>query len=224
MKRQIKQISVLPPLQRGTAIIVPNSYIKGGQSEKTDVVGEALSEAITVVRVSDSILVPDQTLRFTVTETGKFKVSDTSTGYVSDVQDATSAAVVITTFPGLKITVAQGLNSAVADDICDVSVYGDSTYIVPGTILGRIKDTNSEYCGRYEPIGSDLTKYDHICVCGGTVETNKQNFIAPVDLSVNNDDRLTVDYYVFAEVIESVCKEINLTDTAKAKISGIAWI
>lgn len=224
MKRQIRQISVLPPVQRGTANIVPMSTIKGGQSTKTNVVGTALDGAITVERVSDDIAVQDTTLRFIVTETGKFKVVDTNSGYDSGVQDATSAAVILTQFGGLKITVAQNLNSAVADDICDVSIYGDSTYIVPGTILGRIKDENSDYFGKYEPVGSTISKYDHFVVCGGTIETNKQNYIAPVSDTVNNDDSYTVDYYVFAEVIESVCKSINLTDAIKAKINGIAWI
>lgn len=224
MKRKIRQISILPPLQRGTAQLVPNSFIKGGQSEKTDVVGEALSKAITVSRVSDAILVPDQTLRFVVTAAGKFKVSDPSTGYESAELDATSAAVTITTFPGLSIVVASGLNSAAKDDICDVSVIGDSTYIIPGTILGRIKNTSSDNYGKYEPVGSDTSLYDRFVVCGGTADTNKQNYIAPNAMTENNDDRMTVDYYVFGEVIESACKAINLTDNIKKNIYGINWI
>ena len=224
MKRQIRQISVVPPLQRGTLTVIPMSTIKGGKSVKTNVVGTKLADAIEVKRVSDAIAVSDTTLRFTVTSANKFKVSDTNTGYESEELDASTKPSVLTAFGGLKIVVNQNLNGAVASDICDVSIYGDSTYIVPGTILGRIKDEKSSYYGKYEPVGSDLTKYNHFVVCGGMLETNKQNNVAPVSDTINGDDSYTVDYYVFAEVIESVCRDINLTDDIKAKITGIAWI
>ena len=222
MRREVRQISRLTPLQRDTAIVVPNSFIKGGATIKTDVVGSALSKAITVERLNDLIPVLDTSLRFLVTATGKFKVTNVDTGYVTGEKDASSADVVITDFSGIKITVKTGLSSAVADDICDVSVVGDSTYIVPGTILGRINDS-SDYKGKWEPVGSDLTKYDIFRVCGGTIETNKQNYVAPISNTMNNADNYTVDVYVFAQVIESVCRSINLTDDIKAKIQGIVW-
>lgn len=223
MNREIKQISRLQPLQRDTAIVVPMSTIKGGASEAINVVGTKLSTAIKVERVNDLIPVMDTSLRFTVTETGKFTVANVDTGYTTETKDASSADAVLTEFPGLKITVASGLKSAVANDICDVNVIGDSTYIVPGTILGRIKDSNSDYFGQYEPVGSDITKYDIFRVCGGVIETNKANFVAPISNTMNTDDRYTVDVYVFAQVIESVCRGINLTDDIKAKMQGIVW-
>lgn len=223
MNRSVKQISRLAPLQRDTAIVVPMSTIKGGQTEITNIVGTALSKAITVERVDDALPVLDTSLRFVVTATGKFKVTNVDTGYQTTEKDASSAAVVLTEFSGLKITVASGLNSAVANDICDVSIFGDSTYIVPGTILGRIKDMDSTYYGRWEPVGSDITKYDIFRVCGGTIETNKANYIPAASNTMNMDDNYTVDVYVFGQVIESVCKEINLTDAIKAKMQGIVW-
>lgn len=223
MNRQVRQISRLTPLQRDTAIVVPMSSIKGGKAEMTDVVGDKLSTAITVERTSDALPVFDTSLRFTVTAAGKFTVANVDTGYVTTEQDATSAAVVLTEFSGLKITVASGLKSAVANDICDVNIIGDSTYIVPGTILGRIKDTNSDYFGKWEPVGSDITKYDIFRVCGGTIETNKANHIPAVSNTMNMDDKYTVDVYVFGQVIESVCRDINLTDAIKAKMQGIVW-
>lgn len=223
MNRAIKQISKLPPLQRDTAIIVPMSTIKGGQSVATDVVGTALSGAITVSRVDDALPVLDTSLRFTVTDTGKFTVTNVDTGYQTTEKDATSADVTLTEFSGLNITVKSGLNSAVANDICDLNIIGDSTYIVPGTILGRIKDSESEYYGKWEPVGSVLTKYDIFRVCGGTIETNKANYIPSVSNTVNMDDKYTVDVYVFGQVNENVCREINLTDDIKAKMQGIVW-
>lgn len=223
MNRQVRQISRLTPLQRDTAIVVPMSTIKGGKTEMTDVVGEKLSTVIKVERTSDALPVFDTSLRFLVTETGKFTVTNVDTGYVTTEQDASSADVVLTEFSGLKITVASGLASAVANDICDVNILGDSTYIVPGTILGRIKDTKSDYFGRWEPVGSDITKYDVFRVCGSTVETNKANHIPAVSNTMNMDDKYTVDVYVFGQVIESVCRDINLTDEIKAKMQGIVW-
>lgn len=223
MKRSIRQINRLTPLLRDTAQIVPNSTIKGGKAILTDVVGTALSKLIKVERVADNLPVIDTNLRFTVTETGKFKVQNVDTGYETAVKDATSANVTITDFSGLKITVTSGLAGTTANDICDVSIYGDSSYIVPGTILGRIKDEASDYFGHFEPVGSDINKYDIFRVCGSTIETNKANFLAPVESTMNNDDRYTVDVLVFAQVIEAVCKDINLTDAIKAKITGIVW-
>lgn len=222
MNRQVRQISRLTPLQRDTAIVVPMSTIKGGKAEMTDVVG-TLGIAIKVERTSDALPVFDTSLRFLVTDAGKFTVTNVDTGYVTAEQDATSADVVLTEFSGLKITVVSGLNSAVANDICDVNILGDSTYIVPGTILGRIKDANSDYFGRWEPVGSDIAKYDVFRVCGGTIDTNKANHIPAVSNTMNMDDKYTVDVYVFGQVIESVCRDINLTDEIKAKMQGIVW-
>lgn len=224
MKREIRQISTLPPLQRDTAQIVPKSYILGGAYEATDVVGTKISGAITVERVADNMPVLDTSLRFVCTETGKFTVTNQETGYVTEEKNATSADVVITEFAGLNITVDKTKFAlASADDICDVAIIGDSTYIVPGTILGRINVNGNTNNGKYEPIGSVLTKYDVLRVCGGTIETDKANFVAPVSNTMNTDDRYTVDVYVFGQVIESVCRAINMTDGAKAKLQGIVW-
>lgn len=223
MRHAIRQIGTLPPLQRATAQIIPMSAILGGKAEKTNVIGNALADLITISRVSDLMPVYDMNLRVTCTSTGKFKIENVDTGYVTTEKDATSSQVEITEFSGIKITVASGLTGAVADDICDIGVYGDSTFIVPGTILGRIKDEKNDYFGQFEPIKSDLTKYDVLRVCGGTVETNKANFVAPVSDTMNNDDKYTVDVYVFGQVIENVCRSINMTNDAKKKIEGIVW-
>lgn len=158
MRHAIRQIGTLPPLQRATAQIIPMSAILGGKAEKTNVIGNALADLITISRVSDLMPVYDMNLRVTCTSTGKFKIENVDTGYVTTEKDATSSQVEITEFSGIKITVASGLTGAVADDICDIGVYGDSTFIVPGTILGRIKDESNDYFGQFEPIKSDLTK------------------------------------------------------------------
>ena len=223
MRRQIRQIGTLPPLQRDTAKIVPNSVILGGKTEATNVVGTALDGAITITRIADNVPVYDTSLRITVTEAGKFKIKNVDTGYETEVKDASASDVTVTDFHGLSILVESGLNGAVADDICDVNVWGDSSYIVPGTILGRIKNEASDFYGMFEPIKSDLTQYDILRVCGGMIETNKANFVAPISDTMNTDDRYTVDVYVFGQVFESVCRDINMTDNAKARLDGIVW-
>ena len=145
------------------------------------------------------------------------------TNVTSSEYNASSSNVVVKDIYGIEITVASGLTGVTEGDIVDVEIIGDSTYIVPGTILGRIKDSESDNFGKFEPIGSDLTKYDILRVCGGTIETNKQNFVAPVSDVTNNADNYTVDVYVFAQVIEEACRAINLTDDAKKRIEGIVW-
>lgn len=222
MKREIRQLGTLPPLQRDTAQIIPMSSIKGGTFVADNVVGSVLKDAIKVERVSDKMPVVDTPLRILATATNKFTITNQETGYVTAELNASSADAVCTDFGGLKITILSAkLTGVAADDICDVSIMGDSTYIVPGTILGRVK--TGDYAGKYEPIGSDLTQYDVLRVCGGTIETNKANFVAPVNNTMNNDDRYTVDVYVFGQVFESVCRSINMTDSAKAKLQGIVW-
>ena len=224
MKRQVKQISKLPPLQRDTAMIVPNSTIKGGSFDAVDVVGNNFSSIIKIERVNDKLPVLDTNLRFVATAASKFTITNVDTGYVTAEQDASSADVTVVDFAGIKITIASAdASKFVADDICDISVIGDSTYIVPGTILGRIKDENSQYHGWYEPIGSDLTQYDILRVCGGTIETNKANLVAAASDIMNNDNKYTVDVYVFGQVYKHVCSEINLTDDAEKMIQGIVW-
>lgn len=224
MKRPVRQISRLAPLQRDTAKVVPNSTIKGGNFETNNIVGTKLSDAITVTRIDDKLPVNDTNLRIIATAENRFTVSNVDTGYVTTEKDASVAAVEIIEFSGVKITIDNTkLTGVAANDICDVYIMGDSTYIVPGTILGRIKDTSSDYYGWYEPVGSKLDDYDVFRVCGGTVETNKADMVAPVMNVMNNDDKYTVDVYVFAQVIESVCRDLNLTDEIKAKMQGIVW-
>ena len=226
MKREIRQLGTLPPLQRDTAQIIPMSYIKGGTFVADNVVGSVLKDAIKVERVSDKMPVVDTPLRIlataTNTNTNKFTITNQETGYVTAELDASTVDAVCSDFGGLKITIiSANLTGVAADDICDVSIMGDSTYIVPGTILGRVK--TGDYAGKYEPIGSDLSAYDVLRVCGGTIETNKSNFVSPIYNTMNNDDRFTVDVYVFGQVFESVCRSINMTDDAKARLQGIVW-
>lgn len=221
-KRRIRQISTLPPVQRDTAQVVANSYILGGLDQKVNVVGTAFGDLISVARVSDLTHVYDGAYRFACTEAGKFTVENIETGVKSAVKDATSAAVVITDIvPGITVTVASGLTGVVVGDTVDVYFQGDSTYIVPGTILGRLKEGVN--VGKWEPVGSDITKYDLFRVCGGTIETDKSRNISPNSDTYMLDDKFTVDVYVFGQVSEAVCKDINLTDAIKAKMQGIVW-
>lgn len=220
--RKIQQISVLPPLQRDTAIVVPNSRILGGVEKTIDVVGSKLGALITVERISDAVRVYADVLRFECTEAKKFKVTNAEGAEIAT-GDATSANVVITTVQGLKITVASGLTGVVVGDIAEVHIIEDSTYIVPGTILGRVKDENSTYYGKWMPVGSDISKFDIFRVCGGTLETDKSRLVPASSDTMMVADNYTVDVYVVAEVIESVCKSINLTDDIKAKMQGIIW-
>lgn len=222
MKREIRQIGTLPPLQRDTAQIIPMSSIKGGSFVANDIVGTVLKGAIKIERIDDKIPVVDTPLRILATAANKFKITNQETGYTTAELDTSTTNAVCNDFGGLKITIDNTkLTGVAADDICDVSIIGDSTYIVPGTILGRVK--TGEYKGKYEPIGSDLDNYDVLRVCGGTIETNKANFVAPVLNTMNNDDRYTVDVYVFAQVSETICRSINMTDDAKSKLQGIVW-
>lgn len=224
MSRKHQIVSKIQPLQLDTVHLVKGSYIKGGFEKTIDLVGTTFSTLITVERVSDNTPVFEGTYRFTCSETGKFKVTDMKTGSnIGTEYDASSADAVITDLYGLKITVTSGLTGVVADDICDVYITGDSTYIVPGTVLGRIKDDTSPNVGKYEPIGSDLTKYDVLRICAGAVETNPQNFVPGISNTVNNMDNDTTSVYVFAQLIEEACRSINLTDDAKAMINGIVW-
>ncbi len=222
--RKVKMVQRIQPLQMDTAVVKPNSVISGKVEQIINVVGTEFSKAIKAERFNEAYPIVDGVYRFTCTDTGKFTITNTKTGQVSQVYDATSSNVVTTNdLVGLKVTVTSGLTGVVAGDYTDVYVVGDSTYIVPGTILGKIKDKDNVYYGKYEPIGSDLSKYEHLRVCAGTLETDKQKLVPQTSMIHQLSDTLTVSVFVFAQLIESVCRDINMTDDAKAQLTGIVW-
>lgn len=222
MSRKIVNPSRLQPLQMDTAIVVPNATLPGIIGTPNNVVGSTLAAKITLSRISYGIPLPDGKYRFAVTEENKYKVTNLNTGFESAVQSKGDSPI-STIVPGINVTIAD-MTGCVAGDYADVEVFGDTTFLIPGTILGRLKTgTNA---GKYEvALEDNLANYSHLRVCAGTLETDPSKKRIGSDgsnLQVNANT-MTVAVYVFAQLDLEIVQSVNMTNAMKQLLNGIVW-
>lgn len=223
MSRKVQDPSRLTPLQMDTAILVPRTTLPGIISTPTNVVGETLAGLITATRTSYGLPLVDGTYRVEIVGDGsKFKVTNMDTGFESE-ETSPAADPITTLIPGVSLTIA-ALTGCVAGDYADIDVFGDTTYIVPGTVLGRLKDGTNK--GKYEvAIDPNIEKYDILRICAGTLETDpdKRRIGSDGSSMMVNADTMTVSVYVFAQLSKSIVDGVNMTDKMREKIQGIVW-
>lgn len=223
MSRKIQDPSRLTPLQMDTAILVPRTTLPGIIATPADVVGTTLGGLIKAERTSYGLPLVDGTYRIEVVGDGsKYKVTNINTGFESSEQ--TPAADAVTTLiPGVSLTIAS-LTGCVAGDYADIDVAGDTTFIVPGTVLGRLKDGVNQ--GKYEvAVDPNMAKYDILRICAGTLETDpdKRRIGSDGSSMMVNADTMTVSVYVFAQLSKTIVDSVNMTDAMREKIQGIVW-
>lgn len=222
MARKAVNPSVLQPLQMDTAIVVPKSVLPGLIGDVKNVTGSTLAGLVDLSRISYGMPMPTGTYRIEVVEDGKYKVTNVETGF-SSAEVAPAADGNTTLIPGVAVKIP-ALTGCVAGDYAEVDVFGDTTYIVPGTVLGRLK--TGPNAGKYEvAVDPNIGNYDIVRIASGALETDssKKGIGSDGSSMMVNADTLTVSVYVFAQLKEDVCKNVNMTDALKDKIQGIVW-
>lgn len=223
MARKIQDPSILKPLLMDTAILVPKSTLPGLIDKPKNVVGTTLGGLIKLERISYGMPMPTGTYRFEVNaDASKYKVTNLDTGFTSD-ETAPAATAVTTLIPGIAVKV-ESLTGVVNGDYADVDVFGDTTFIVPGTVLGRLKEGPNK--GKFEvAIDPNIGKYDIVRISAGTLETDASKRTLATDGSnvLANNDTMTVAVYIYAQLNKEICQSVNMTDALEKKIEGIVW-
>lgn len=221
-----RKISNLQPVQIETVEIAKNAYIRGRIGEPTDVVGSTLASKITLDR-NTNVRLPDGTYQVKVTVagaagTGKYQVIDVENGTVT-AEITTAAGAQAGVIAGVNITVTD-TDGCAKDDVVEFVVYGDQTRIIPGTVIGRVKDKEDPRFGLWVPAYDDtINTFDVFRVVNGYQQTDKSKLTPEDSFDVNISTNYITSAIVFGEVFESVLRDINLTDTLKAKLTGIVW-
>ena len=220
--RKIKQIFKLQPLQIDTVELLPMSSVPGIIKTPVDVVGNTIKSAVTFERIEGNIPLIDGIYQIKCVGTNKVVVFDMTRGTSSGEYDVTSDATIKDAIPGVALTVKSAAG-ATQGNVAEFKVIGDQTYIIPGTILGRIKEGVN--AGKWRPVKSDADAENFDCfrVASTTQETDKTKTVLPHGYEVNLSSVFTIDVVVYGQIYESVCKEINLTDELKKKMPFIAW-
>lgn len=222
--RKIKQIFKIQPLQIDTVELVPGCKVPGIIGTAVDVVGSSFKNNMTIERTVGNIPLIDGTYQIKTTTEGKVTVFDveneTSSGEY--VVDGSNGVVITDAVPGVKITLTKDAGK-VLGDIAEFEVIGDQTYIIPGTVLGRIK--TGVNAGKWRPVLSDtdMDNFDCYRIASTVQETDKKKTVLPHGYEVNLSSVYTIDVIVYGQIFESVCRGINLTDKTKAEMSFIAW-
>lgn len=218
--RVSKSIFRIQPLQNDTAELLPNSAVPGKLGVVANVVGTALAAKVTLAR--NTLPLADGKWEIEVTADGKYKVVNADTGFAS--AELTSGATVQSGIvSGVDITVATFTGLTVGDK-CAFEIIGDQTYIIPGTTLGRIASGNNK--GKWKPVmpKDSLDDYDQFRIASAFQETDKNKTVLAHGYENNLSDVYIIDVVVYGQIIEAVCKGINLTDALKAKMPFYAWI
>lgn len=216
-----RKISNLQPVQIETVELAKGAYIRGKIGTANDVVGATLASKITLERNVNTKL-PDGIYQVKVTVagaagTGKYQVIDVENGTVTS-EITTAAEAQSGVIAGVNITVTDTSGCAV-DDVAEFEVSGDQTRIIPGTVIGRKADT-----GLWAPAYDDtIDSFDAFRVVNGYQQTDKSKLTPEDSFDVNISTNYITSAIVFGEVYENVLREINLTDTLKAKLTGIVW-
>lgn len=224
--RKIKQIFKIQPLQIDTVELLPMSAVPGIMKAVVDVTGTGLADAVSLSRLDGNIPLLDGNYQIKVTSEKKVTISDLTRGTVSAEYDCTAATdeapvVISDAIPGAKLSV-KNITSVAQGNMAEVEIIGDQTYIIPGTILGRIKSGMN--AGKWKPVSeSDISGYDCFRIASTVQETDKTKTVLPHGYESNLSDVFTIDVIVYGQIYESVCRDINLTDDLKKQLSFIAW-
>lgn len=222
--RKMKQIFKLQPLQIDTVELLPMSAVPGILKTPVDVVGTSIKKNTTLSRTEGNIPLIDGTYQIKATGAGKVVVLDVVRGTSSGeyTVDSSNGVVIKDAVPGATITLTKDAASN-SGDIAEFEVVGDQTYIIPGTILGRIKEGAN--AGKWKPVSeTNLEGYDQFRIASTAQETDKTKTVLPHGYEVNLSDVFTIDVIVYGQIYEGVCRDINLTDALKAKMPFIAWL
>lgn len=223
--RVVKDIFKIQPLQNDTVELVPGSAIEGTIGKVADVVGSTFSTLVTLA--TNGMPMTDANYEIEVVAvgadgTGKYKVRNTDNGWES-ADTAVSATANATLIPGVNITISDTTGTAVGDKV-GFNVIGDQSYIIPGTVVGKVK--TGTYTGKWKPIRStdELDNFSQLRVACGFQETDKSKTVLPIGYESNLSNVFTLDVVVYGQIIESACRAINLTDEAKAAMPFYAWL
>ena len=222
MSRMQRTIFKLQPLQADTVQLVPNSYIPGIIGSPNDLQGSALAAKVTLSR-NPNVRMRDGVYRIAVTAvgaagTGAYTITEQESGQQTGVI-ATAATKVAGLVGGIDVLVTDTTGCAVGD-YCEFEVTGDQTFIIPGTVLGRVAGTHT-----WKP-ASDATiaSFDAFTIAAGTCETDKTQTVQPDGYETSVSQVYSITVVVYAQVIEAACRAVNLTDNLKAKLQHIAWL
>lgn len=220
--RQVCPISKLQPLQMDTVALVPNSYIPGVVGAVTDVVGTGFAAKV-IPTDNINVAMNDGNYRVTVVAVGATGVGSYT---ITDLERGTTTGTILTSatkqsgyIAGVDILVADTVGMAVGA-YAEFSVIGDQTYIIPGTILGRVTGTHN-----WSP-ASDATinNFDRFTIANSFQETDKTKTVLPNGYENNVSQVYTIDVIVYGQIVDSACRAINMTDNLKAKLTQICWL
>lgn len=220
----VRPIFKIQPVQTDTVQLIPNCALRGKIGDPVDVVGDALAAQITLER-NANIPLTDGVYRVECVNIGsesspdlEFVVEnlDTQTTSGSFSASATPNQGVI---GGIDLTVA-GLSGVDEGDYAEFEVTGDQTYIVPGTVLGRVKGTKN-----WKPAYDDeIDSFDEFRVAQTFQETDKSQTVLPHGYEFSVSQVYSIAVVVYGQLIESACRSINLTDKLKAKMPWYVWL
>lgn len=220
----VRPIFKIQPVQTDTVQLIPNCALRGKIGEPVDVVGDALAAKITLER-NANIPLRDGVYRVEYVNTGTeespslaFVVENIDTGVVSGsfAADGNANQGIIGGI-NLSISDATGVSEG---DYAEFEVTGDQTYIVPGTVLGRVKGTKN-----WKPAYDDeIESFDEFRVAQTFQETDKSQTVLPHGYEFSVSQVYSIAVVVYGQLIESACRAINLTDDLKAKMPWYVWL
>lgn len=228
--RKIKPITPKAPLMIDTVKLAPKCSIPGKVEYKKDIVGDAFADLITIT-TNPSIPLLEGIYNIEVV-----KVSDTDVTGQYSVYDVTrnvltgpinvSASANTGVIPGIaiKIETTEGTEKG---DMVQIKVIGDQTFIIPGTILGKVVSDNDPRKGLWIPATDSLLSsaiIGPVAVANSCQETDKSKTEIESSFTTPLSDVYTIEVIVYGQVYESVCREINLTDNLKALLPHICWV
>lgn len=220
----VRPIFKIQPLQTDTVQLIPGCSLRGKIGEPVDVVGDKLADAITLER-NPNIPLQDGVYRLECVNVGSESspslmaaVENVATGQTSGTFDA-GASAQKGILAGIDITLSS-LASVSAGDYAEFEVTGDQTYIVPGTVLGRVKGTKT-----WKPAYDDeIDSFDEFRVAQTFQETDKTKTVLPHGYEFSVSQVYTIAVVVYGQLIESACRAVNLSDNLKAKMPWYVWL
>lgn len=219
-------ISRIQPLQIDTIQVAERSFVRGKVNKPVDVTGTKFAAKIKLERTI-GVALPSGKYRVEViiagaTGTGSYKIVDIEHG-TETAPILTAAEKIEGRISGVAITVADTTGTQ-AGDYVEFIVEGDSTFLQPGTIMGKVTDANSPLKGNWIPVYDDtLALVGPLRILNGFVETDKTQTLAPNLREVNMSKNFATSVIVYAQINEAQCRKINLTDAMKERITGIVW-
>lgn len=225
--RVVKDIFKIQPLQMDTVELAPNTAIQGSIGKVVDVVGTAFAAKVTLA--ANALPMQDGNYEIVVvkagaTGTGSYKVVNIDSGFES-AETLTSATPNTQLIAGVSITVQDTTGTNPGDKVT-FSVIGDQTYIIPGTVVGKIASGSNQ--GKWRAVRStdSLSDFTQFRVAAGFQETDKSKTVLPIGYESNLSNVFTLDVVVYGQIIESAVKAINLDAVAdlKTKMPFYAWL